>query len=81
MSPAASSMIVWVLDIRALYVRLEGAFRIGVVRGVRLQADLQRTLSSMQVRLKPDPTYDGLRLSDRYMDMEDALAGPFVASY
>ena len=26
--------------------------------------------SSMQVRLKPDPTYDGLPLSDRYMDME-----------
>ena len=32
----------------------------------------------MYVRLKPDPTYDSLRLSDRYMDIENALSGRYL---
>jgi len=30
-------------------------------------------VTAVQVRLKPDPTYDGFRLSVRYMDMQNAL--------
>ena len=36
---------------------------------------MRRPCTAMKVRLKPDPTYDGLRLADRYMAMENGLAG------